>query len=161
VNPYNRDLWEYKLGVRTTADVFGLVTTVKGPLEVGQEWEKVAPVTDVLLPMVYPSHHPPGSFGISRPNAEPHRVIVAAISKARERDEKLGITSAEHVRPWLQAFTLGKPRYDASHVREQKRAVYDAGYDGWVLWHPGSNYDIFVPALEKTLVSRKKTVSVR
>jgi hypothetical protein len=150
-----------KLGVRTTADIFGLVTTVRGPLEVGQEWEKVSPVTDVLLPMVYPSHYPPGSFGIGRPNAEPHRVIVTAISKARERDEKLGITTAEHVRPWLQAFTLGKPRYDASHLREQKRGVYDAGYDGWVLWHPGSNYDIFVPGLEKTLVSRKKTVAMR
>src|SRR5690349_14823797 len=28
-----------KLGVRTTADVFGLVTTVGGALEVGQKWE--------------------------------------------------------------------------------------------------------------------------
>jgi hypothetical protein len=28
-----------KLGVRTTADIFGLVTTVGGPLEVGQWWE--------------------------------------------------------------------------------------------------------------------------
>lgn len=29
------------LGVRSTADVFGLVTTVHGPLEIGQEWEKL------------------------------------------------------------------------------------------------------------------------
>jgi hypothetical protein len=34
--------------------------------------------------------------------------------------------------------------------------VYDAGYDGWVLWSPGSNYDIFLPALDKTLTSQKK-----
>jgi len=145
-----------KLGVRTTADIFGLVTTVRGPLEVGQEWEKLAPVTDVLLPMVYPSHYPRGSFGVARPNADPYKIIFAAINRARERDEKLGINTAEHVRPWLQAFTLGQPKYDATHIRDQKRAVYDAGYDGWVLWHPGSNYDIFLPALEKTLVSRKK-----
>jgi hypothetical protein len=38
--------------------------------------------------------------------------------------------------------------------------VYDSGYDGWVLWHPGSNYDVFVPALERTLVSRKKVPPV-
>jgi hypothetical protein len=81
-----------KLGVRTTADIFGLVTTVPGALEVGQEWEKVAPVTDVLLPMVYPSHYPPGSFNIPRPNADPYKTIFMAISKAHDRNNKLGLT---------------------------------------------------------------------
>jgi hypothetical protein len=145
-----------KLGVRTTADIFGLVTTVRGPLEVGQEWEKLSPVTDVLLPMTYPSHYPRGSYGIRSPNAEPQRILNIAISKAHERDDKLGIAPGEHVRPWLQAFTLGQPRYGPEQITAQKQGVYDAGYDGWVLWHPGSNYDIFLPALEKTLVTRKK-----
>jgi hypothetical protein len=148
-----------KLGVRTTADIFGLVTTVKGPLEIGQEWEKIAPVTDVLLPMVYPSHYPRGSFGVARPNAEPYKIIYTAIKRARERNEKLGIHGRENVRPWLQAFSLGQPKYDASHMREQIRAVYDAGYDGWVLWSPGSNYDLFVPAFAKTTESRKKSTA--
>jgi hypothetical protein len=44
-------------------------------------------------------------------------------------------------------------------VREQKRGVYDAGYDGWVLWHPGTKYGPFLPALEKELISRKKSSS--
>jgi hypothetical protein len=145
-----------KYGVRTTADVFGLVTTVKGSLEVGQEWEKLSPTVDVILPMVYPSHYPRGSFGIKVPNAEPYKTILTAITRAKERDAALGITTPEHVRPWLQAFTLGAPKYGPEHILEQKRAVYDAGYDGWVLWHPGSKYDIFLPALEKTFVSRKK-----
>lgn len=148
-----------KSGIRTTADIFGLVTTVKGALEIGQAWEPIAKVTDVVLPMVYPSHYPRGSFGIARPNAEPYRVIHWAISAARERNEAIGI-KGEHVRPWLQAFSLGQPKYDASHIRAQKQAVYDAGYDGWVLWHPGANYDIFAPGLEKTLVSRKKVPPV-
>ncbi|MGK2936085.1 MAG: putative glycoside hydrolase [Gemmatimonadaceae bacterium] len=146
-------------GIRTTADIFGLVTTVNGALEIGQQWEPIAKVTDVVLPMVYPSHYPRGSFGIARPNAEPYRIIHWAISRARERNEAIGVTG-EHVRPWLQAFSLGQPRYDASHISAQKQAVYDSGYDGWVLWHPGSNYDIFVPAFEKTLVSRKKVPPV-
>jgi hypothetical protein len=78
-------------GIRTTADVFGLVTTVNGALEIGQLWEPLAKVTDVLLPMVYPSHYPRGSFGIARPNAEPYRIIHAAISRARERNEVIGV----------------------------------------------------------------------
>jgi hypothetical protein len=145
-----------KLGVRTTADIFGLVTTVGGALEVGQWWEKISPQVDVVLPMVYPSHYPRGSFGLAAPNAEPQKVISIALTRARERDQKLGITTREHVRPWLQAFTLGKPPYGPAELEAQKRGTYDAGYDGWVLWSPGSKYEPFVPALEKTLVSRKK-----
>ncbi|HUR91965.1 MAG TPA: hypothetical protein VMY38_04765, partial [Gemmatimonadaceae bacterium] len=53
-----------------------------------------------------------------------------------------------------------QPKYGPEHIRQQKQAVYDSGYDGWVLWHPGGNYDIFVPAFEKTLVSRKKNPPV-
>ncbi|HEX5831635.1 MAG TPA: putative glycoside hydrolase [Gemmatimonadaceae bacterium] len=137
------------LGVRSTADIFGLVTTVKGALEIGQEWEKLAPVTDVLLPMVYPSHYPRGSFGVQRPNADPYTIIKTAIARARERNAAIGITAVGHVRPWLQAFTLGQPKYGPEHLTAQKKAVYDAGYRSWVLWSPGSNYDIFVPALER------------
>jgi hypothetical protein len=145
-----------KLGVRTTADIFGLVTTVGGPLEVGQWWEKISPVVDVVLPMVYPSHYPRGDLGLAVPNAEPYKVINIAISRARQRDQKLGITTREHIRPWLQAFTLGKPPYGPAEIEAQKRGTYDSGYDGWVLWSPGSKYEPFLPALEKTLVSRKK-----
>ncbi len=149
-----------KLGVRTTADIFGLVTTVPGALEVGQRFELMAPAADVVLPMVYPSHYPPGSFGIPRPNADPYKTVFIAIEKAHQREAALGL-SGERVRPWLQAFTLGKPPYGPEEIREQKRAVYDAGYDGWVLWHPGSKYEPFLSALEKTTVSRKKPFSAR
>ncbi len=146
------------LGVRSTADIFGLVTTVNGPLEVGQYWEKISPNVDVVLPMVYPSHYPHGELGIKNPNAEPYQVIMTAISRARERDKKLGIQEHEHVRPWLQAFTLGAPAYGPEQLQAEKKAVYDAGYDGWVMWNPGSIYDVYVPALEKTFVSHKKTL---
>ncbi len=149
-----------KYGLRTTADIFGLVTTVKGALEVGQAWEPLTKSVDVLLPMVYPSHYPRGSFGIPRPNADPYKVIHIAKSRARERNAAVGITSGQRVRPWLQAFTLGKPRYGPAEIEQQKRAVYDSGYEGWVLWHPGSQYDLFRPALEKTLVSRAKNPPV-
>ena len=148
-----------KQGVRTTADIFGLVTTVGGALEVGQKWEPISQSVDVVLPMVYPSPYPPGSFQLPHPNADPYDVIHIAISRARERDEKLGI-KGEHVRPWLQAFSLGQPKYGPHEIEEQKRAVYDSGYDGWILWEPGTRYDKFVPAFEKKLVSRKKVPPV-
>ena len=146
-------------GARTTADIFGLVTTVGGALEVGQAWEPLTKAVDVLLPMVYPSHYPRGSFGIAHPNAEPYNVIHIAISRARERNAAVGITG-QHVRPWIQGFTLGPPKYGPAEINEQKRAVYDSGFDSWVIWNPGSQYDVFLPALEKTLVSRAKNPPV-
>ena len=148
-----------KLGVRTTADIFGLVSTVGGALEIGQRWEDMVKSVDVVLPMVYPSHYPRGSFGIPRPNADPYRVIHIAISRGRVRTEAMGL-KGERVRPWLQAFTLGPPKYGAPEIEAQKKAVYDSGYESWVLWHPGSSYDIFVPAFEKTTTSRAKNPPV-
>jgi hypothetical protein len=148
-----------KLGVRTTADIFGLTTTVGGALEVGQRWEPMVEAVDVVLPMVYPSHYPRGSFGIARPNAAPYDIIHIAISRGRARTEALGL-KGERVRPWLQAFSLGQPKYGPAEIDAQKKAVYDSGYEGWVLWHPGSSYDIYLPALEKTLVPRAKNPPV-
>jgi hypothetical protein len=146
-------------GIRCTADVFGLVTTVRGPLEVGQQWEQMAPVADVLLPMVYPSHYPRGAFGIPSPNADPYRTITIALDTAHARDDKLGITNPDHVRPWLQAFSLPHllPRYDSTRLRAEKRAVYDAGYDGWVLWNPGSLYAPFLGALDRETLSHRRS----
>jgi hypothetical protein len=140
----------HRLGARNTADIFGLVTTVRGPLEVGQHWEKISPHVDVVLPMVYPSHYPRGAYGVDRPNADPYTIVRKAIDGARRRDEALGITRAEHVRPWIQAFTIGQPRYGPGEITAQKQAIYDAGYKGWVLWSPGSLYDPFIPAFDKS-----------
>jgi hypothetical protein len=146
------------LGAKCTIDVFGLTTTVPGALEIGQQWEALSPVVDVMLPMTYPSHYPRGAFGIARPNAEPYQVNYLAIKRARERDKKLGITDAGHVRTWLQAFSLPRmlPKYGPREIEEQKRAIYDAGYDSWILWHPGARYEPFLPGLEKTTQSRRK-----
>ncbi|MGQ0713976.1 MAG: putative glycoside hydrolase [Gemmatimonadaceae bacterium] len=146
------------LGARCTIDVFGLTTTVPGALEIGQHWESLSPLVDVMLPMTYPSHYPRGAFGIQRPNADPYRVNFLAIKRARERDEKLGIDDPGHVRAWLQAFSLPRmvPKYGARELEEQKRAIYDAGYDSWILWNPGSRYEPFIPAFEKETVSRRK-----
>jgi hypothetical protein len=146
----------HALGARCTADIFGMVASIGGALEVGQQWSELAPVTDVLLPMVYPSHYPHGSFGIAHPNSAPYLVVDSAISSAHRKNIKLGLASPIRVRAWLQAFTLGPPHYTATEITEQKRGVYDAGYDSWVLWSPGSEYHSFLPALEKTTVSRKK-----
>jgi len=127
-----------ELGVAVTADVFGVTTTARRDVGIGQVWESFIDVVDVALPMVYPSHYWKGSFGIDTPNAYPYEIVKAALRDAVKRSadiEGAGIT-----RPWLQDFTLGAPRYEAPEVRAQIQATYDAGLHEWILWNPGSRY---------------------
>jgi hypothetical protein len=126
------------LEVPVTADVFGLTVTAADDMGIGQYWEKMVDAADVILPMVYPSHFAHGSYGIAVPNAEPYAVVFNAMQEAVRRTA--AVPGAGTVRPWLQAFTLGQPRYGAAEIREQIRAVYDAGLKEWVLWNPSSNY---------------------
>ncbi|HSJ30409.1 MAG TPA: putative glycoside hydrolase [Longimicrobiales bacterium] len=133
-----------KLGsydVPITADVFGLTTSAGTDMGIGQLWEKLADVTDALLPMVYPSHYQRGSYGIAHPNASPYETVKTALEHGVRRSARMEGSKARIV-AWLQDFTLGAPRYDASYVRAQIDAVYDAGLKDWVLWHPGSNYTV-------------------
>jgi hypothetical protein len=125
-------------GVPVTADVFGLTVSARDDMGIGQLWEKMVDATDVLLPMVYPSHFARGTYGIATPNASPYDVVRRSMEDAIRRTA--GVPGAATIRPWLQDFTLGPPRYGPEHVRAQIDAVYAAGLQEWVLWHPGSNY---------------------
>jgi hypothetical protein len=128
------------LDVPITADIFGLTVSAGDDMGIGQLWEKLIDATDALLPMVYPSHFARGSYGIPIPNAAPYRTVKTAMEWAQKRTRN--VENPAIIRPWLQDFTLGQPRYEAAHVRAQIQAVYDAGLSEWVLWHPGSNYTV-------------------
>ena len=48
------------------------------------------------------------------------------------------------VRPWLQDFTAtwvaGHIQYGPQQIRDQIRAVHDAGYEEWILWNAANRY---------------------
>ncbi len=127
------------LGVPFTIDVFGLTTSAPTDMGIGQMWEDLVTTADVVLPMVYPSHYFRGYYSLKHPNSEPYKVIRRAMQDAIKRSEPLGKTA--EIRPYLQAFTLGPPRYTPTEVREQIRAAEELGIKGWVLWNPRSAYE--------------------
>src|SRR5690606_37427844 len=92
------------LEVPVTADVFGLTTSAGDDMGIGQKWGELVDVTDVLLPMVYPSHYARGSYGIAHPNASPYTVVKTAMEHALRRTTD--VEGAASIRPWLQDFTL-------------------------------------------------------
>ncbi len=127
-----------KMGVRVTADVFGVTASASRDVGIGQVWTSFIDAVDVALPMVYPSHYWEGSFGFKRPNAYPYEVVRHALSDALRQSSE--VKGAGKTRPWLQDFTLGKPPYGAPEVRAEIQATYDVGIHDWVLWNAGSRY---------------------
>ncbi|MEQ1855324.1 MAG: putative glycoside hydrolase [Longimicrobiales bacterium] len=126
-------------GAPITVDVFGRVITEPGDSGIGQDWDELSQVADVILPMVYPALYGPGSFGLPDPNAEPYLLVRAAADSAVARASRAGAVRAT-IRPWLQAFTQGSTPYGAQQLLDQIRAVEDAGLAEWLFWNPGSVY---------------------
>lgn len=125
------------IGVFTSADLFGLTLTSRTDLNIGQWLENAAPYFDYICPMVYPSHYPAGYEGFENPAAHPYEVIYDALLFGVERLASASISAK--IRPWLQDFDLGAI-YDGNMIELQKKAVYDAGAFGWLLWNPRNIY---------------------
>lgn len=137
-------------GVILSADVFGIICESPGDTEaIGQYLELVGRDVDYLSPMVYPSHYAVGQIvnkvRFVKPDMDPYGVVYQSLAKAKNRIDKAeGFRS--RIRPYLQDFTaswLGKGYYQTygpEQVRQQIKAVYDAGYEEWILWDANNTY---------------------
>jgi len=125
------------MGVAVAADIFGLVPSAEDDLGIGQYFEDLAARTDYVCPMMYPSHYAPNSYGIPDPDARPYETVLETCRDAVERLQP-GFGA---VRPWIQDFSL-RHRYEVEEVRQEIRAVYDSGLEGWMLWNPRNEYTL-------------------
>jgi hypothetical protein len=126
------------LGVPYTLDVFGLATSATNDLGIGQYWEDLITLADVVLPMVYPSHYGRGAYGLDWPNSYPYEVVSRALRDGIRRAEQ--VSGSAKIRPFLQAFSIRRVRYTATEVRAEIEAVEDAGLTDWVLWNASGRY---------------------
>ncbi len=134
-------------GVYLAADVFG--TVIGGGIDsdnVGQSYGDMAAGLDYICPMIYPSHYADGNFGIEHPDTQPYDTILAALQGSKAALSGFA-QNGEHqavVRPWLQDFTASYLEnyidYGPEQVRAEIQAVYDAGYDEWMLWSAACRY---------------------
>lgn len=122
-----------------SADIFGLVTTSKDDIGIGQVFEDIYPYFDAIVPMVYPSHYSPGFFGYDNPNANPYGVVKKSMQSAYDRAVAMN-ENPDKLRTWLQDFSLGSPYYGEIEVRAQIDATYDIGLDSYMSWDPKNKY---------------------
>lgn len=124
----------HPMGCAVGADVFGFITRQGSPDDggIGQNWEAVARIVDVISPMVYPSHYSTGWYGFEVPNNNPGPMVRAALTDGLNRLPRNVI-----VRPWLQDFSS----YGPTEVRAQIDVAEEFGM-GWMLWNSVSNVTV-------------------
>jgi len=141
-----------KTGRPISIDFFG-TTFLKAEPQVGQRIEDAAENFDYLMPMVYPSHWAPGTFGIKEAALFPYEIVYKSLTTGWSKVSKNPNRIAQ-LRPWIQAFGLKSiypikfMSYTWKDVSEQIRAARDAGSVGWVLWNPSSSYSKYQEALK-------------
>ena len=134
-------------GLFVSADVFGaIINSDVNANSVGQIYGEMAKHLDYISPMIYPSHYADGNYGIEHPDMQPYETICAALNDSRKELYFAGL-DGKHiaaVRPWLQDFTASwlphHIAYGGPEVRSQIQAVYDTGYDEWLLWDASCKY---------------------
>lgn len=143
------------LGTIVSADLFGIAATdVRGGRYIGQDMVKMAREVDYVSPMIYPSHYANikqngtgqliNDVLFKYPDLEPYSVVYNSLAVAQKRLQTSKVSG--RLRPWLQAFTasyLGKDRYQpysGKQIKEQIKAVSDAGIDEWMLWNASNRY---------------------
>jgi hypothetical protein len=123
----------HPLGVRVSADVFGLSAT--HDLGIGQYPSQIGQVVDAIYPMAYPSHYRPGEYNLTNPAAAPGTTVDRSL---RDFRGKLAAGKATLV-PWLQDFSLGRT-YKLADVQAQIRAARFQNVGGFMLWNATGVY---------------------
>ena len=129
--------------VKLSADIFGRIVYNKDD-SIGQKLENFAKHTDVIYPMLYPSHFTADKKRLSDPGFTVKEGTENAIAR-------LAGTSTE-IMPWVQSFV-----YNIQHARVnltqyvvlQVEAIEKTQARGWVAWNAKGDYKEVFQALEK------------
>lgn len=124
--------------IPSSVDIFGMTTTAKDDLGIGQYLEDVLPHFDYIAPMVYPSHYPKNFNNWKDPNMVTGPLTEFVMGKAVERAKAIGLPSTK-LRTWVQDFDYGKD-YTAADVRAIITASEKVGVKSYMVWDPGNKY---------------------
>ena len=116
-------------------DIFGLVTSLKNGMSIGQKFDSLSTRANIISPMVYPSHYSKGVFNLKEPETKPYQTVHYSMKDALKNSNKDVV-----LRPWLQDFSINH-KYNAEDVIAQIKAVEELGISEWLLWNSRSRYN--------------------
>lgn len=129
----------HQKNIPISADLFGLTTSNRDDLGIGQVLEDALANFDYVSPMVYPSHYPATFNGWPNPAEKPYETVLFAMSHAYNRALAASTTPLK-LRPWLQDFSINGTHYTPEMVRDQIKAIYDSHLTSWMMWNASNHY---------------------
>lgn len=124
-----------------SVDVFGIQAYWEGDTSgLGQDLALWVDHVDVFTPMLYLNSMRNWERG-SRDRAR--RLVQIGIQRLRER-----LGPRPIIRPFLQAFEQESEDWGPRFIANQIRGARGGGADGFLFWHPGSNYGVVQRAMQ-------------
>ncbi len=124
-----------------SVSIFGRV--VLGPSKpISQDIARMAPHTDYIAPMPYPSLWWPQYLGFANPTAHPYEVILGSLKSATP----FFAGKRALLRPWLQGGTdpwqgARTVEYGPDQLRAEADAARDSGVShGWMFYNSANDY---------------------
>lgn len=141
-------------GVHISIDVYGVMAWARAvDLEAtGQDVVALAYYTDVMCPMIYPSHFFGDFDGYKDPGDAPAHFIQAGMERFNHITRDTGVI----IRPWLQAFAWRTRSFSPDYIRIQvatERAQHGAGF---MLWNAGNKYTVPDEAMPSMVTGGEK-----
>lgn len=122
-------------------DVFGIQAYWEGDSSgLGQDLAMWTDHVDVFTPMLYLNSMRDWERG-SHDRAR--RLVQIGVTRLRER-----IGPRPVIRPFLQAFEREAEDWGPRFIANQIRGARGGGADGFLFWHPGSNYGVVQRAMQ-------------
>lgn len=127
-------------------DVFGVASYGESKY-IGHNIKLFSQSIDALCPMVYPSHYSP----FAQHFANPYDTVYDSLVRIQDQfDEKMPMKMYAYIELSNYHFSMSHEK-TLSYIKQQLKAVDDAGADGWYAWSPHNRYD----NLFKVLISQK------
>ncbi len=124
-------------GSLLAVNIAGVAMVEEDDAGIGQNFNAIAPLVDVVSPMIYPSHFYPGEMGFDIPNNHPYDVVLQSLQRGGNRVPE----ARDKLRPWLQDFSFGEGiEYGPTELAAQIQAAEDYGTTGWMVWADENGY---------------------
>ncbi len=131
-----------RINIPISVDIYGFSAWFRTSHLIGQDAERFAEISDILCPMVYPSHYG-RNFYLNIPAASrPYKIVLNSVKRAA----KISMGNAI-IRPYLQAFRLMSPTWGPDYIKSQAKAALESGCDGYTFWNAGGDYDMVCKAI--------------
>lgn len=121
--------------VQISGDVYGCALWIPTLPQEGQSLELMAPLLDVICPMLYPSHFASSYEWTPNPKERAYNIVLGSVKRG------VNLLGESKFVPYIQGFDLRtQGSFGPEYIANQIRAVQESPAWGYIIWHAASKY---------------------